>query len=341
MISDHYQALIARGTIRSDPGQHAVLPLLDEIAAGLAQPRRWFRKVAPQRGLYLWGEVGRGKSLLMDLLVAAVEGSKRQHFHAFLLELHAAVHAARSAGVRDAIGTVIDQAGQGLRLLALDEMDVSDIADAMLIDRLFRGLLSRGVAIVTTSNRPPSDLYRNGLKRELFLPFIELLERELTVQRIEGPHDWRRAVASGNKVQFLIGDPGFDQLWEDCTGGGETARDLQVLGRSLYLPRTYGRFLRTDFGALCVDALGTADHHQIAQSFDAVFLDGVPRITEIDPLRRFTTLIDELYEARRVLVIRSAVPIEQLIALPGMGARTVSRLVEMAGENWSLLPGRG
>jgi cell division protein ZapE len=193
-----YESRTAQGRLRPDPAQEALLPALDRLRAELEAPARrglFARKPQPVRGLYLWGGVGRGKSMLMDLLLEALDAGvpvRREHFHAFMQWVQAGLNRARAKGTPDAILPVADEIAEGARLLALDEMQVTDIADAMILGRLFQRLWDRGVTLVTTSNRPPSDLYKDGLNRALFLPFIALIEENCEVRELASPTDHRQ-----------------------------------------------------------------------------------------------------------------------------------------------------
>ncbi|MDO5642761.1 MAG: cell division protein ZapE, partial [Paracoccus sp. (in: a-proteobacteria)] len=211
-----YDARVAAGQLQDDAAQRAVLPALDALAARLADApprvagrgwRGWFApspQDAPVPGLYLWGGVGRGKSMLMDLLVEAapITAKRRVHFHAFMQEIHAGLHQARQRGERDAIRPVAMAVADTLRLLCFDEMQITDIADAMIVGRLFEFLFARGVCIVTTSNRAPEDLYKNGLNRQRFLPFIALLDAHMQVLTLDSPRDHRQGRGQGDPVWF-------------------------------------------------------------------------------------------------------------------------------------------
>ena len=205
-VAERYRAAVAEGRIEADPAQEAVLPLLDRLRAALEQRparglRGLFRAAEAPRGVYLWGGVGRGKSMLMDLFFASVEtrAKRRVHFHAFMQEVQDGLAAARKSGVDDAIRPVADALAAEVRLLCFDEMQITDIADAMIVGRLFERLFGAGVAVVATSNRPPGDLYKDGLNRALFLPFIALLEDRMEVRELASPRDWRQDRLSGTR----------------------------------------------------------------------------------------------------------------------------------------------
>ena len=233
-----YEARVAGGGLAGDDGQRAVLPALDRMAAEFAArpaqaPRRgWLARLtgkdeppAPVKGLYLWGGVGRGKSMLMDLLVEALPAQaadiRRVHFHAFMQEVQAGLEAARKAGERDAIAPVVARIAEHTRLLCFDEMQITDIADAMIVGRLFQGLFARGVAVVTTSNRVPEDLYKNGLNRQLFLPFIGMIRERLQVVELESPLDHRLGRLRGEPVWFTPLGPAasraMEAAWDSLT----------------------------------------------------------------------------------------------------------------------------
>jgi len=242
-----YEAAVASGQITPDLAQHAVLPALEQLRAQLEAPRQnglraWLGKPAKSSGgLYLWGGVGRGKSMLMDMFIANVNAPKRRaHFHAFMQEVHAGVEAARQRGERDAVGRVADHLADEVRLFAFDEMQINDIADAMIVGRLFERLFGRDVVVVTTSNHAPDTLYENGLNRQLFLPFIELIKTRMTVHHLASDRDYRQERLKGEKVYFTpLGAPArraIDALWDDLTAGNCHPLTLRVQGRTLELP---------------------------------------------------------------------------------------------------------
>jgi cell division protein ZapE len=351
-LSEIYDRRVAEGTIRPDAAQRAVLPRLETIRAALEtpQPRGLMgllsRPPAPPRSLYLWGGVGRGKSMLMDLFAGAVgiDAKRRVHFHAFMQEVHAGMHAARQQGVSDALEPVAKGVIATTRLLAFDEMQITDITDAMVVGRLFQMLLDAGVVIVTTSNRPPRDLYKNGLNRALFLPFIDLLGQRMDVVELESETDYRQHRLVGAQVWFSPADAraraAMDRLWAELTGGdaGEPLR-LTVKGRDVVLPRHHSAVARAGFWDLCGQALGPADYLAIAGALRVLMIDEVPRLSaaNYNEAKRFVTLVDALYEAR-VRVILSAADRPERLYVEGAGAfefeRTASRLREMQGADW-------
>ena len=347
-----YDARVAAGGIEPDPAQEAAIPALDGLAAALdAPPPRASRLDAflgrarepePVRGVYLWGGVGRGKSMLMDMLVGAIDAPvRRVHFHAFMQEVHAAMHAARRRGVDDAVAPVADEVAEGLRLLALDEMQVSDITDAMIVGRLFQRLIGAGLAIVTTSNRPPRDLYLHGLNRALFEPFIDLIEARMEVVELADGTDHRggRMGATYLAPADARARETADRLWRELAQGEPEALTLRVQGRDLKLGAYRSGVARAGFWELCGKPLGPADYLALAEAVRVLILEDVPRLSRsnFNEARRFVTLIDALYEARARLVMTAADEPDQLY-LEGEGsfefARTASRLREMTSEGW-------
>ncbi len=270
-LTDLYDARVAAGTLRADPAQHAVLSDLESLRVWLEAnaTRRvglfaglFAKPVTPPPGLYLWGGVGRGKSMVMDLFTESVDiaAKRRVHFHAFMQSVHHGMHLARKTGTDDPLGPVADAIIKDTRLLAFDEMQITDITDAMVVGRLFEKLLAAGLVIVTTSNRPPQDLYKNGLNRALFLPFIHLLETRFTVRELVSPTDYRQHRLSGQQVYFHPAGRAsaqIDAIWTDLTGAAKaTPLDLPVNGRTVTLPRFANGVGRASFWDLCARPLG-------------------------------------------------------------------------------------
>jgi len=353
-LTELYESRVAEGSLRADPAQRAVLPQLDALRDWLERnaDRRvglfaglFAKPITPPRGLYLWGGVGRGKSMLMDLFTDAtdIRQKRRVHFHAFMQDIHRGMHDARKRGVEDPLAPVADAILRDIRLLAFDEMQVTDITDAMVVGRLFEKLLAGGVVIVTTSNRPPEDLYKDGLNRALFLPFIDLLRDRLDVVRLESPTDYRQHRLQGAKVYFHPAGKvkaDIDAIWSDLTGGatGEPLR-LAVNGRSVELPRFANGTARATFWDLCARPLGPADYLALAQAVRVLILEDIPQLSasNYNEAKRFVTLIDALYEAK-VRLICSAADEPERLYIEGTGAfefeRTASRLREMQGADW-------
>ncbi len=351
-VADLYRARIAAGTLRPDAAQDALLPEFERIAAWLAEHReprglgRLFRR-PPEvtRGLYLWGGVGRGKSMLMDLFVAAAPtpAKRRVHFHAFMQEVHAGLNTARKRGVDDALAPVAQAVSDELRLLAFDEMQITDITDAMIVGRLFEKLFASGVVVVTTSNRPPDDLYKDGLNRQIFLPFIALLKDRMVVRELAGPTDYRQDRLAGAQVYFHPADAAareaVDAIWISLAGDAAGPLTLRVQGRDLTLPAFAAGVARASFWDLCGRPLGPADYLALAQAVRVLIVEDIPRLSSenYNQARRFVTLVDALYEAR-VRLIATAADAPDRLYIEGEGsfefARTASRLVEMQGADW-------
>jgi cell division protein ZapE len=357
-----YRARVAEGALTADPDQSLAVEKLQlmhqrlidysprrpkKVARGLLGFGRKAAKPDTQlTGLYLYGGVGRGKSMLMDLFFenAPVRRKRRVHFHAFMQEVHAGIHAARMSGVDDPIPPVCDEIAEGATLFCFDEVQVTDITDAMILGRLFQGMFDRGVVIVATSNRHPDELYKDGLNRQLFLPFIALLKERLDIHALEGPTDHRRRVMAARHTYACPLGPEADAMVEDAwialTGDARAApMDIAVKGRVVRIPRVAAGVGRGDFDALCGKPLGPGDYLAIAGAVRTLIVEHVPRLSRArnNEAKRFVTLIDALYEARAGLVISADAPPDSLY-VEGEGAfefaRTASRLVEMQGENW-------
>jgi len=349
-VKQLYQDRIASGDLHADPAQEAILPEFARIHAELAVPvRRGFFRKAPEpiKGLYLWGGVGRGKSMLMDLFVESITDIpvRRVHFHAFMQEIHAAMHAARQRGVSDAIAPVAAEVAASVRLLAFDEMQITDITDAMIVGRLFEALFADGVVVVTTSNRVPDDLYKNGLNRQLFLPFIALIKERMTVHELASPTDYRQNRLQGSPVYFTpVNSETRAQIkavWEDLSGGDAVPLTLRVKGRDVELPAFRNGVARVTFYDLCGNPLGPADFLAIADAVRVLVMEDIPQLSRsnFNEAKRFVTLIDALYEAR-VRLICSAAAAPEMLYVEGEGTfefeRTASRLREMQADDWGL-----
>lgn len=348
-LSVLYAARIADGSLHPDPVQEAMLPEFERIAAALAVPvrRGLFRKPpAPIPGLYIWGGVGRGKSMLMDLFVDSLDGipARRVHFHAFMQEVHAGLHAARKAGHEDALGPVADKVISETRLLAFDEMQITDITDAMIVGRLFQKLFDAGIVIITTSNRVPDDLYKNGLNRQLFLPFIDLIRARMVVHEMASMTDYRQNRLEGAQVYFTPVGPEaraeIDAIWHDLGGDIAEPLVLHVNKRDVMIPQFINGVGRATFYDLCGTMLGPADYLALADAVRVLILDDIPRLSRqnFNEAKRFVTLIDALYEAR-VRLIASAASQPDMLYVEGEGTfefeRTASRLTEMQAADWA------
>ncbi|MFV0387042.1 cell division protein ZapE [Paracoccus sp. (in: a-proteobacteria)] len=362
-VTHLYRQRVAEGRISPDPAQEAVLPVLDRVIRDLPEtapapqkPRSNWRAFfaggadpdpsPAQRGIYLWGGVGRGKSMLMDLIVEAAPdmGVRRVHFHEFMQEIHTGLEEARKRGDQDTVRPVAVGVARSVRLLCFDEMQITDIADAMIVGRLFQVLFELGVTIVTTSNRVPEDLYKNGLNRQLFLPFIALIRERMEVICLDSQTDYRQNRTLGDQVWYTPADAEtrmlLDAIWRDETGNAPAAPCLiEMKGRSFSLPACAGRIGRADFWTLCGQPLGPADYLEIARRLDVLIMDEIPRLggSNYNEAKRFVTLIDALYEARIRLIASAADAPERLYA-EGPGSfefeRTASRLHEMQDAAW-------
>ena len=352
-----YDTLIAAGELCADAEQAAAAGRLDALATDLeATPKRgsilWRlsgRKPEPPRGVYLWGGVGRGKSMLMDLFFAnlGIERKRRVHFAEFMLEIHARVAEERKKELGDPIVPVATALAEQARLLAFDEMMVTNSPDAMILSRLFTALIDAGVTIVTTSNREPSELYKNGLNREHFLPFIALLERQLDVMPLNGPIDYRRdrlgaqdtwLVPNGAEATQQLSAAFFRLTDHEVTDPVPT-EDLIVQGRTLHVPKALKGVAVFSFRKLCGEARGAADYLAIARRFHTVILVGIPILApdNRNEAARFVALVDALYEYKvKLLAAADAQP--DALYPAGDGSfefqRTVSRLEEMRSEGY-------
>lgn len=356
-----YDSRVGSGLITPDPAQAAAVEVLDRLSGQLEgwRPGRarglFGRPVPAPRGLWLWGGVGRGKSMLMDLFfeAAPIAPKRRVHFHAFMQEVHAAVASWRARPERDRardrlrnrddpddpVLPVARQIAEGAALLCFDEFQVTDIADAMILGRLFAELFEREVVVVTTSNRHPDELYRNGLNRQLFVPFIERIKAQLDLHALEGPRDYRLQRLEQEPVYHAPLGPAaadaMDRAWSRMTQGAAPApQTLLVSGRALEVRRAAGGCARFSFEELCARPLGAADYLAIARQFHTVLLEGVPRLGAglRDQAARFRNLIDALYENRTKLIVSADAEPDRLYT-EGVQSfefeRTASRLYEM------------
>ncbi|WP_170480154.1 cell division protein ZapE [Ruegeria arenilitoris] len=343
-----YEARVANGSLTRDDAQEAVLPNFDRIRNALAAPikRGLFRKAPPPpQGLYLWGGVGRGKSMLMDMFVETLGDIpvRRVHFHAFMQEIHTGLHKARAEGVEDALAPVAQNVIKSARLLAFDEMQITDITDAMIVGRLFDQLHAGGVVVVTTSNRHPDDLYKDGLNRQLFLPFIQHIKDQLQVWELVSPTDYRQNRLEGSQVYFTpIGPEAREKIqsvWDDLSGGPAEPLSLLVKGREITLPAFRNGVGRASFYDLCGRMLGPGDYLAVADALKVLVLEDIPRLSRnnFNEAKRFVTLIDALYEAK-VRLICSAAAEPEMLYVEGEGTfefeRTASRLREMQDKDW-------
>jgi cell division protein ZapE len=359
-----YDALVAAGELRPDAAQAAVADRLQLLENELLKQRekpgllarlRGAAEPAPVQGLYIWGGVGRGKSMLMDLFYSRsqVTPKRRVHFHEFMLEVHGLIHAERQKGGPDPIPAVAATVAAGARLLAFDEMQVKDIADAAILSRLFTALFDNGVTVVTTSNRPPVDLYKDGLNRQLFLPFIALIQQKCAVITLDGPTDYRLErlggaatwhVPNGRQATAAMSDTFFRLTDYPVEDRAKVPTETLAVpgGRTLFVPKSLKGVAVFSFARLCRQPLGAADYLAVARHYHTVFLVGIPIMgpEKRNEAVRFITLIDALYE-QKVKLIASADAAPGALYPAGDGAfefeRTVSRLMEMQSAEYMAL----
>ena len=372
-VSALYAARVAAGKIERDSAQQAMVDRLAQLEDELGERRLarksfslgWLfgsREAEPIKGLYIFGDVGRGKTMLMDLFFAAssVARKRRVHFHEFMTEVHERVHALRQKaklgeiGGEDPIGVAAAAIAQETRLLCFDEFHVTDIADAMILGRLFKRLFELGLVVVATSNVPPTELYKDGLNRALFLPFIALIQEHMDVRQLNARTDFRLEKLAGVPVWYVPADraaeAALDEAWRRLTSGhaGEP-QDLVIKGRTVRVPCAAMGVARFSFQGLCQQPLAAAEYLKIAREYHTVVLDHVP-VMDYDrrnEAKRFIILIDTLYDnAVKLVASAEAEPDALYCATDGFETgefkRTASRLIEMRSEAYLALPhGRG
>jgi cell division protein ZapE len=347
--AEKYSALLAAGTIEPDPAQAQIAGKLDDLSRRL---RHWRRRrngfaallTRPEpapKGLYIHGAVGRGKTMLMDRFFQCTtfRYKRRAHFHEFMAEVHDRIAEARRSIPGDPIPQVAAAIADKTALLCFDEMHITDIADAMILGRLFNGLFDKQVVVVATSNVAPRDLYRNGLNRQLFLPFIDLLAKNMEVEELKAAKDFRLEKLTGKPLYFTPADANarvqMDRLFAALTGNAHAGPlALEVKGRKLQVPTAALGVARFHFEDLCAQPLGTIDFLALAHAFHTIFIDGIPDFTDVrrDVVRRFINLIDTLYDNRVGLVASAAAEPDALSAereMKFLFERTASRLTEM------------
>lgn len=357
LLEQQYIHQVAQNHIRHDNAQVVALQhlqsLFDKIVANVDYDRKSaghkLLSSPPEKcqSLYIYGDVGRGKSMLMALFYEAcpIEQKRRVHFNMFMLEVHAFIHEWRQQNYTDAIAALAKKIRTSALLLCLDEFHVTDIADAMILERLFRKLFESGLLVVITSNRHPDDLYQGGLQREQFLFFTKLLQREAKIIGLVAKEDYRLMHLHALKTSYYFpldahADKFVHQSYNEFTNFAPLqARALEVLGRKVILSSVNGDIALTSFDELCVEALGPVDYKEIAREFSTVIIAGIPKLSaeKRNEAKRFMTLIDALYEHKVKLVCTAEVPAQELYT-EGDGVfefkRTASRLIEMQSENY-------
>ncbi len=350
-----YHDRVALGALAADEAQEHAAACLDGLWRELSpQPaqrgilsRMFAGKANAPRGLYLWGPVGRGKTMLMDLFFdAATEPRKRRvHFAAFMLEVHARLHALRSAGDGEAVDTLAREIAGEVRLLCFDEFQITDIADAMVLGRLFTGLFAGGVVVVATSNTAPDNLYAGGLQRALFLPFIALLKTKVDVLEVAGPQDHRQGRMHGRRVYIVPADDAAEAelglIFKDLAAGAapHPATIAVEGGRHLHIPKAGPKVAWFQASELIGEALSAADYLALVGCYDTVMISHLPRLApdQRNEARRLITLVDILYD-NGTRLIASADCLPQYLYPGGLHAtefeRTASRLIEMQSEGW-------
>ncbi len=369
-ISDRYAALIADGAISPDAAQAAAVEKLGLLEQRLVEQRRaskssslgWLFgsrvKKSPLKGLYIYGKVGRGKTLLMDLFYESsrISNKRRVHFHEFMSEVHERIYDFRQkakAGEipdEDAIVLTANAIADEAELLCFDEFHVTDIADAMILGRLFTQFFNRGMVVVATSNVAPDDLYKDGLNRALFLPFIRLLDEKMDVVRLDARTDFRLEKLVKGRVWYVPADERadreIDEAWSRITlGQRDSSQDLIVKGRKLHVPQAAMGAARFSFPDLCVLPLGSADFLRLAHEYHTLVIERIPvmRFAQRNEAKRFIILIDSLYDnAVKLIASAQAQPHELYVADQGLELfefqRTVSRLIEMGSQSYLALP---
>lgn len=353
-IRNAYDIRVEEGVLTPDPAQAEVLVALERLETDLAR-RGLFGRPPEVKGIYLWGPPGRGKSMLMDLFYSATPEPRktRAHFHAFMARIHDLVRQWREGDAKarkavfgthkgdDPIPPIARLIASEARLLCFDELQVTDIADAMILGRLFEALFEDKVVLAITSNRAPEDLYKNGINRQLFTPFIDIIRDRCAVVQTAGARDWRLDRLSSAEIWHTPDDrAGFEELWRELKGGEpEEPAHLAVLGRDVVIERTVGSMARASFADLCGRPLGPQDYLAVAERFHTLFLEDVPILSSANhhEARRLVTLVDALYEAKTKLIVLAAARPEALYT-EGVGAfefeRTVSRFNEMQSKDW-------
>ncbi|MDA0361460.1 MAG: cell division protein ZapE [Proteobacteria bacterium] len=351
-LSKAYKERMHSGNLTFDENQIKTLQILDNLSSALTKKDRrlGFLPVSrnsklPSSGLYIWGSVGSGKSMLMDLFYehTIIKKKRRVHFHNFMQEIHDNLFTLRNSGEADPLSFVIQKIHKSINLLCFDEMQITDITDAMLVGRIFHGLISKGVFIVSTSNRPPKDLYKNGLNRDIFLPFISFIEEKLTVHELSTPIDHRKLKLGSQSVYFYPLNNktslGIENLWRTLSGGISERLILSVKGRDFLIPNFKNGIARMAFSDLCEKAHSAVDYLALTKVISILILEDIPIMSplNLNAAKRFVVLVDTLYDAK-IKLICSAQSQPNKLYKKGKGSfefeRTISRLIEMQSIDW-------
>ncbi len=363
-LISHYNSMVASKKLAHDQAQLEAVDKLYSLQQALEiyyleKNSSFFNKILSNKksesipkGMYIYGDVGRGKSMLMDIFfeTSPVVKKRRVHFHAFMLEIHKSLHIWRNknkdkAGDADPLIPLAKDIAKKANLLCFDELQVTDIADAMILGRLFAELFENGVVIVATSNRHPDELYKDGLQRDRFVPFIDLIKSKVNICKLEAAQDYRLSHLKALSTFYYTpldkkSNQFMKETFSSLTNNSEPQqRTLNISGRTLVLSKTYGDIAWVNFSELCEKALGAADYIEIAKEFSTVLISDIPQLS-IDgrnEAKRFTTLIDELYEHKVKLICTAEATPENLYKAGDNSfefERTASRLIEMQSEKY-------
>ena len=354
--TNKYKKLVSVGKLESDDHQLQILQIFDELYADILLYKkkrsgilRFFQNTKKIKGVYLWGSVGRGKTMLTDLFFAQLPLTKKRrvHFHEFMIDVHRRIHEYRQSDKPPAnpVRQVADDISDDVRLFCLDEFQVHDVADAMILSALFEELMNRTVVVIT-SNRPPKDLYKGGLQRESFEKFIELVGERLNVVSLDAKEDYRlKQLKSLNEVFFTPANAAteekLERIFDDLTSAKDACDNnvIEANGIKIVADKICGDVAKFQFDELCAKALGAKEYLYIASTFQTIIISNIPKLKAEDrnEAKRFVTLIDAIYEAKANLICSSAVPRDKIYE-HGDGTfefeRTVSRLIEMGSENY-------